>query len=80
MTDVENLVLEHLRALRNAVTTLTRRVDDGFAQVNIRLSAVEQQLTGLTTAVYGGHSRINDLERRVERIERRLELHDEVTP
>ena len=49
--NVENLVLEHLRALRNDMSTLTQRVDDGFAQVHIRLSAVEQQLAGLTTAI-----------------------------
>ena len=75
--NTDNLVLEHLRALRNDVTALTRRVEDGFAQVNIRLSAVEQQLAGLTTAVYGGHSRMDDMERRIERLERRLELRDE---
>ena len=75
--NVENLVLEHLRALRNDVATLTQRVDDGFAQVHIRLSAVEQQLAGLTTAVYGSHSRIDDLERRVQRLERRAELRDD---
>ena len=35
-----------------------------------------QQLAGLTTAVYSGKSDLDSLKRRVERIERRLELSD----
>jgi len=35
-----------------------------------------QQLGALITAVYGGKSEIDELKRRIERMERRLELSD----
>jgi hypothetical protein len=35
-----------------------------------------QQLSGLTAAVYSGKSELDSLKRRVERIERRLDLAD----
>jgi hypothetical protein len=36
-----------------------------------------QQLAGLTAAVYGSKSDVDDIKRRLERLERRLERHDE---
>lgn len=70
--DVDSLVLEHLRAIR------ATQADHGeqLTQINVQMSAMGQQLAGLTSAVYAGKSEINDLKRRVERIERRLELSD----
>jgi len=35
-----------------------------------------QQIAGLTTAVYSGKSEVDGFRRRLERIERRLELAD----
>ena len=76
MTDVENLVLEHLRAIRADLADLKREVMSNTLQ----LAALGQQVAGLTTAVYGGKSDLEAVKHRVERIERRLELHDETTP
>jgi uncharacterized coiled-coil protein SlyX len=76
MTDVDNLVLEHLRAIRADMADLKERMTN----LEIRMSAIEQQLSGLTVAVYAGHNRLQDLQHRVERIERRLDLRDEATP
>ncbi|MFO1433296.1 MAG: hypothetical protein U1F76_24890 [Candidatus Competibacteraceae bacterium] len=75
--NVENLMLEILRRLQNDLADLRREVRDGFADVHIQLAAMGQQVGALTSAVYSGHSRIDDLERRVARIERRLELRDD---
>ncbi len=72
MTDMNNLVLEHLRAIRGDIADLKREV----AANGVQLSAMGQQLAGLTAAVYSGKSDVDDLRRRVERIERRLELTD----
>ncbi len=70
--DVESLVLEHLRAIRTDIAELKREV----AATNLQLSAMGQQIGGLTAAVYSGKSELDELKRRVERIERRLELQD----
>ena len=43
---------------------------------NVQLAAMGQQLGALITAVYGGKSEIDELKRRIERMERRLELSD----
>lgn len=70
--DIENLVLEHLRAIRADMTDVKLRV----TQIDVQLSAMGQQLVGLTSAVYSGKSDMDDLRRRIERIEKRLELND----
>lgn len=70
--DTANLVLEHLRAIRAKQDEHSDRLD----RIEIQLSAVGQQMAGLTAAVYSGKSEVDDLRRRVERIERRLELVD----
>lgn len=70
--DTENLVLEHLRAIR---ATLGEHSNE-LAGIRLEISAMGQQLAGLTVAVYSGKSELDSLKRRVERIERRLELND----
>ena len=68
--NVENLVLEHLRAIRATQAEQNERL----MQIELQLSALGQQFGGLTTAVYSGKSELDELRRRVEHIERRLEL------
>lgn len=70
--DTENLVLEHLRAIR---ATLGEHSNE-LTGIRLEISAIGQQLAGLTAAVYSGKSELDSLKRRVERIERRLELTD----
>jgi hypothetical protein len=70
--ELESLVLEHLRAIRATQTEHGARL----TQIDVHLSAMGQQLAGMTTAVYAGKSDVDDLRRRVERIERRLDLSD----
>ena len=70
--DIESLVLEHLRAIRADIAGLK----DRMTGVEVQLSAMGQQLAGLTTAIYGGKSDLDDVRRRVERIERRLDLRE----
>ena len=71
-TDIESLVPEHLRAIRADLGDVKARITD----VEVPLSAMGQQLVGLTTAVYSDRSELDELRRRVERIERRLDLRD----
>ena len=70
--DIESLVLEHLRSIRADIAELKREA----VATNVQLTAMGQQLGALTTAVYGGKSEIDELKRRIERMERRLELSD----
>ena len=70
----ENLVLQILRELRNEITALHRRVDEGFLQVNLRLNAIEQQLLAQDTRAVAYHERITTLEQRLFHVEQRLEL------
>ena len=69
---VDSLVLELLRAIRADIADLKRDVTGNTVQI----AALGQQLAGLTTAVYSGKSDLEDMKRRVERLERRLELLD----
>ena len=73
MTDnVENLVLELLRAIRADIADLKRDVIGNTVQI----AALGHQVAGLSVAVYGGKSDLEDVKRRIEHLERRLELHD----
>ena len=70
--ELASLTLEHLRAIR----AKQDEHGDELAAIRLELSAMGQQLAGLTSAVYSGKSELDSLKRRVERIERRLELSE----
>lgn len=70
--NTENLVLEHLRAIRADIGDIKDRV----TQVELNTAMLGQKRGALTTAVYSGKNETQDLWRRVERIEQRLELSD----
>ena len=73
MTDtIDNLVLTLLRAIRADLADLKREV----ASNSVQISAMGQQLAGLTAAVYAGKSDMDEIKRRLERVEHRLELSD----
>ena len=63
MTEIENLVLEHLRHIRGAVDSMR----EDMREVKGRLGILENQYASLST-------RMDRLDGRVERIEKRLEL------
>lgn len=68
----DNLVLEILRAIRADIADLKTET----ASNSVQIAAMGQQLAGLTAAVYGSKSDIEDIKRRLGRIEQRLELAD----
>ncbi len=70
MTETENLVLEHLRAIRGDVAELK----EGQTRLERRLSTVEHHLAALVSAAAYDRADLDSLRRRVERIEHRLEL------
>ena len=70
----ENLVLEHLRALRADIN----EVKAGNRDIRARLSSIE----GYIAAMHGDHARtsatVDNLIQRIERIETRLGLVDPI--
>ncbi|MFO1371449.1 MAG: hypothetical protein U1F42_03325 [Candidatus Competibacteraceae bacterium] len=70
--DIDNLVLEILKRLQADMADVKREL----ANNSVQIAMLGQQVGALTTAVYSGKSEFDDFRRRLERIERRLELHD----
>jgi archaellum component FlaC len=70
--DVENLVLEHLRAIRGTLSDHGDRLN----RIELRLSAIEQTLGSLYALSGSDRETVNALTRRVERIEQRLQLSE----
>ncbi|WCT72301.1 hypothetical protein PQ455_11700 [Sphingomonas naphthae] len=70
--NVENLVLEHLRRLNSRFDKFELEQMD----IKMRLTAVDEHLSGIMMSVAGINNRLDRLEERTGRIERRLDLTD----
>ncbi|OGA43543.1 MAG: hypothetical protein A3G25_19465 [Betaproteobacteria bacterium RIFCSPLOWO2_12_FULL_63_13] len=66
----ENLILEHLRAIRGDVGQLK----DDHVFIKQRLSSLDSQVAQVHVDMAIVHNRIDNLEKRLERIEKRLDL------
>lgn len=82
MTDnIENLVLEQLRGLRNQIEALQTETRADFQDLKHRLTGVESGIAGLRRDslgtqedVYRQQTAIDRINERIQRIEKRLEL------
>lgn len=79
--NVENIVIEHLRALRSEVQTLRTEMHSEFKDVKLRLSSVESAIVSMKhdgADMRGDYVRqqvsIDNIVERIQRIEKRLEL------
>ncbi|RKT43732.1 hypothetical protein [Thiocapsa rosea] len=73
MTDhVENLILEHLRHIRARIDQMA----EDTSTIKLRLSSLESQVAGLHGDNAIAHQRMDQIEGRLGRIERRLDLHE----
>jgi hypothetical protein len=68
----ENLALEHLRAMRGDIGDIKGRLD----RMDLRLSAIEQTIGSLYALSAGDRETLHGVIKRVERIERRLDLSE----
>jgi hypothetical protein len=50
---------------------------DGFLNLNVRMTSIEQKLDGIGTSQTGQSDRLDNLEQRIQILERRLALADE---
>ncbi len=74
---VENLVIEHLRAIRNELA----QVKDDTSEIKMRLTSIDERLTLAEKGIANVHGdfaiiqiRMDKQGDRLERIEKRLEL------
>jgi hypothetical protein len=74
--ETENLVLEILRKMRADDATFRQEVNDAFNRVELRLSVLEENVANMLALSASDRSEMAAMKRRIERIERRLELVD----
>lgn len=78
MTDQDqNFITEMLRKIQSDVALIRREHGDRLSRIELRLSTIEQTLGNLYALSGSDRESMADLARRIERIERRLELNDE---
>jgi archaellum component FlaC len=70
--NIENLILEHLRAIRGTLSEHSERLN----RIELRLATMEQTLGSLYALSGSDREMMSSIIRRIERIERRLELSD----
>ena len=66
----ENLILEHLRAIREVLDKHTQ----AFGDIQLRLSGIETHMAGFQITEVRQSNEIDQLKARMDRIEKRLEL------
>ena len=72
MGEPDNLILEHLRAIRAEVA----RMVDEVRGLGTEMTSMRQRMAGMVTLQDLDHTDIAALKARVDRIEKRLELVD----
>jgi septal ring factor EnvC (AmiA/AmiB activator) len=81
MTDnVENLVLEHLRAIRADIARMERKQDETITRLGrleLAVAGLRRDVAHTDEAAAEQSLRIDHLAERIDRIERRLELREQ---
>lgn len=75
--NVENLILEHLKALRNDLREFKTEAMADLSMIKYRLTSLESQVASIHSDMALIHGRIDRVDAHIDRIERRLELRDE---
>lgn len=74
--EIENLTQEMLRRLHGKLDEIQNEMRLRFTGVETGIAAIEQHLSAFHAVDAARADEIADLRRRVERVERRLELRD----
>ena len=74
---IENLILEHLKSLRNELRDLRKDMDNNFRDVKLRLGSIERYQVGCHDDSVRQNARIDDLDERIQRLEQRLEIRED---
>ncbi|MDO9413607.1 MAG: hypothetical protein Q7T81_13635 [Pseudolabrys sp.] len=70
MSETDNIVLEHLRAIRGDMAKMAHSMRD----LSVEMTAMRQHLSGVVTIQEHDHGDIASIKVRLDRIEKRLEL------
>ena len=71
-SEPDDIVLEHLRHIRSKVDTTAADVTD----IKVQLAAMQQHMAGFHAVIASHSDELNQLRRRIDRIEKRLDLAD----
>lgn len=71
--EVDNIVLEQLRGLRNDIAEFRTEAKDRLTRLELRIGVIEHRLSAIESRL-AGTEEFNQV--RLDRIERRLELTD----
>ena len=74
MENIDSLILEHLKALLNELRSAKTDIQGDLRDIKARLASPEHHQAGAYLDTTRQSNRIDELDRRVERLERRLEL------
>ena len=78
MTDeIENIVLEQLRLLRNEIQTMRREMSDGFSDLAFRMNNLERLHHMQQAEVIRHSGKFDQVDEQIRRFQRRLDLRDE---
>ena len=78
MTDeIENLVLEQLRLLRNEIQSLRREVRDDIADLKFRFGNVERLMLSQQSELVRHNAKFDEIDEKLRIVQRRLEIRDE---
>jgi len=72
MAEPENLILEHIRAIRGDMAKMA----DWMSTMATEMTAIRQHLSGVVTIQEHDHTDIAAIKERLDRIERRMETID----
>jgi hypothetical protein len=72
MVEPDNLMLDHLRAIRGDIAKMA----DWMHTMSVEMTAMRQHLAGVVTIQEHDHGDLATIKSRLERIEKRLDLVD----
>jgi len=72
--EIDNIIIEHLKALRNELRSFKAETEENFMIIKNRLSSVEDQLVGIHADIAALNRRADRIDERLTRIERKNDL------
>ncbi len=72
--EIDNIIIEHLKALRNEIRSFKAETEENFMIIKNRLSSVEDQLVGIHADIAALNRRADRIDERLTRIERKNDL------
>ena len=74
MEEMDNIIIEHLKALRNELKDFRQETREELQTIKIRLNSIERGLAGTHDDSVVLQTRLDRVDGRIDRIEKRLDL------